>query len=328
VNEIGKDRVEIVHLGSACRDVVPGDPRGWRLGGGVTYAALTTARLGLRTAAVIGLDAEAATSPEMALLRAAGVQVLAIPLSEGPVFHNVESPEGRIQTCVRTGVPLGLVDLPTAWADARAWSFTPVAGEIEDAWSAAIPDDAFVVVGWQGFLRALAPGQRVRRSPPRSSALLDRADLVGVSHHDLDPSTSLTNLCRLLKPGADLLVTRGGQGGLLVRVGAGGPDRVVRYRPTRATELDSTGAGDTFLAALSSSVLRPAIAGRRRARRSPDLRFAAAAGSLAVEAVGLASVPDRTAVNLRRARETIRRAVMPALESQVGDYPVGTGEKA
>jgi hypothetical protein len=29
-------------------------PRGWRLGGGATYAALTTARLGLRTAAVVG----------------------------------------------------------------------------------------------------------------------------------------------------------------------------------------------------------------------------------------------------------------------------------
>ena len=34
----------------------PDDPRGWRLGGGVTYAALTTARLGLRTAAYIGVD--------------------------------------------------------------------------------------------------------------------------------------------------------------------------------------------------------------------------------------------------------------------------------
>ena len=36
-------RVEVVHVGSACRDIAPDDPRGWRLGGGVTYAALTTA---------------------------------------------------------------------------------------------------------------------------------------------------------------------------------------------------------------------------------------------------------------------------------------------
>ena len=39
---------EIIILGAACRDVAPDDPRGWRLGGGVSYAALATARLGLR----------------------------------------------------------------------------------------------------------------------------------------------------------------------------------------------------------------------------------------------------------------------------------------
>lgn len=323
---MAKGRVEILHLGSACRDVAPDDARGWRLGGGVTYAALTTARLGLRTAAVIGLDAEAAAAPEVDLLRAAGVDVLKVELSEGPVFHNVETPEGRVQTCVVPGVPLPVVDLPAAWSDARAWSFTPVAGEILDDWSAAIRADAFVVVSWQGFLRELAPGQRVRQSPPRPSALLRRADLVGVSHHDVDAATPLVDLCRLLKLGADLLVTRGGEGGLLVRVGTDGPARAVRYRSTRAIEVDPTGAGDTFLAALAASVLRPAIAGRKRSRRPPDLRFAAAAAALAVEAVGLAGVPDRAAVNVRRARETIRRAVSPTVEPQVRGYPMGTDE--
>ena len=39
-----------------------------------------------------------------------------------------------------------------------------------------------------------------------------------------------------------------------------------------------------------------------------------------MEAVGLDGVPDRAAVNVRRARETIRRAVIPTLEPQVGHY--------
>lgn len=318
--------VEILHLGSAARDVAPDDPRGWRLGGGVTYAALTTARLGLRTAALIGVDADAAPSRELAILRAAGVLVQAVPLPEGPVFHNLETLDGRVQLCLAPGVPLPVIDLPAGWAEARAWSFTPVAGEIREDWAAAIPAGAFVVVGWQGFLRELIAGQQVRRSRPRPSALVRRADLVGVSHHDVDPATPLADLCHLLKPGADLLVTRGASGGLLVHVGDDGPARVVRYRPTRAREVDPTGAGDTFLAALAASALRPAIAGRRRSRRPLDLRFAAAAGSLAVEAVGLAGVPDRATVNMRRARETIRRAVIPTLEPQVGDYPVDTDE--
>jgi len=117
-----------------------------------------------------------------------------------------------------------------------------------------------------------------------------------------------------------VLVTEGDAGGLLIHVGDdGAPAEVLRYLPTRTDrEIDPTGAGDTFLAALLASVLRPAIVGRRRTRRSPDLRFAAAAGSLAVEGLGLEAVPDRAAVLVRRARERVRRAVVPSEVTQVG----------
>src|SRR5439155_22807898 len=47
---------DVVVVGAAARDIAPDDPRGWRLGGGVSYSALTTARLGLRTAALVGVD--------------------------------------------------------------------------------------------------------------------------------------------------------------------------------------------------------------------------------------------------------------------------------
>jgi sugar/nucleoside kinase (ribokinase family) len=108
-------------------------------------------------------------------------------------------------------------------------------------------------------------------------------------------------------------------GGLLIRVGEDGQRQAFRYLPTATDrETDPTGAGDTFLAALLASVLRPAIVGRNRSRRSPDLRFAAAAGSLAVEGPGLSAVPDRAAVLVRRARERVRRAVIPSEVSQVG----------
>src|SRR5512132_1377510 len=105
-------RVEVVHVGSACRDIAPDDPRGWRLGGGVTYAALTTARLGLRTAAVVGADPEAIGASELDTLRAAGVDTLVVPLSEGPIFHNQETAAGRVQTVIAPGVPLEPVPLP------------------------------------------------------------------------------------------------------------------------------------------------------------------------------------------------------------------------
>ena len=120
-------RVEVVHVGSACRDIAPDDPRGWRMGGGVMYAALTTARLGLRTAAVVGLDAEAATGHELTALRDAGVDILPVALPEGPVFHNVETPTGRSRPRSRAGVPVRPVALPASGATARRgrWSRSP-----------------------------------------------------------------------------------------------------------------------------------------------------------------------------------------------------------
>jgi len=86
-----------VVVGAACRDIAADDRRGWRLGGGVTYSALTIARLGLRTAALVGADSEAATATELDLLRQAGVDVRVVPLERGPIFENLETPEGRIQ---------------------------------------------------------------------------------------------------------------------------------------------------------------------------------------------------------------------------------------
>jgi sugar/nucleoside kinase (ribokinase family) len=312
--------IEVLHVGSACRDVDTDDPRGWRLGGGVTYAALTTARLGLRTAAVVGVDATARDAAEFADLRAAGVDLLFVPLDEGPIYHNVETPAGRVQTCINPGVPLPIPAWPESGAAAAAWSMVPVAGEIGDALADVVPEDAFVAVAWQGLLRRLVAGERVTPRPPEPSALLRRADLVGVSHHDLDRRTPLADLSRLLHPGARLLVTRGDRGGLLVTVGRDGPVATVRYLPTATyREIDPTGAGDTFLAALLATAIRPAIAGRRRSRRPLDLRFAAAAGSLVVEGPGLAAVPDRVAVNVRAVRERVRRAIVPAEDAQVGE---------
>src|SRR6476659_11278267 len=145
---MARHALEVLHVGSASRDLTSDDPRGWRLGGGVTYASLTTARLGLRTAAIVGVDATAATASELDLLRDAGVDTLLVPLPEGPIFHNQETPTGRVQTAIQAGVPLQPVPLPKSWLDARGWSLVPVAAEVPDAWAALPADDAVVAVAW------------------------------------------------------------------------------------------------------------------------------------------------------------------------------------
>ena len=307
---MGSGGPEIVIAGSACRDIAPDDPRGWRLGGGVTYAALTCARLGMRTAAVIGLDPQAQESHELELLVAAGVTLLRVRLPLGPVFRNVDSPGGRIQTCLEPGLPLPHVAVPLAWRSAPAWILAPVAGELDDAWADPIPADAFVALGWQGLLRTLRAGTRVARRAPAPGRLVRRADVIGVSEHDVAPGTSPADLAPFLHPGAWLVFTHGVAGGRLAEVTANGLGGVVHYPAVEATgEVDATGAGDTFLAALVSSFVREASdtardpvepAGPSGATATlPDVRFAAAAASFTVEGPGLTAVPDRAAV-LRR----------------------------
>jgi 1D-myo-inositol 3-kinase len=290
----------IVVVGAASRDVAADDPRGWRLGGGVTYAALLLGRLGLRAAALIGVDAEAAGAHELDRLRGAGVRVALAPLASGPVFENIERPAGRVQRSLAASDPVLTSALPAAWRAAPAWLLNPVADELPPDW-ADIPDGAALVgVGWQGLLRALVPGDWVRRVPPGPSAIIRRADVVGIGADDIAGDMGVDELVALLRPGATLLFTRGATGGIAVEAGA---DR----RPLRrrswpsippARFVDPTGAGDVFLAAAFAARAEPRLVGGRMSG-GWDLRLGAAAGSLVCEERGLDGVPDRTSVTRR-----------------------------
>jgi sugar/nucleoside kinase (ribokinase family) len=290
----------VVVVGAACRDLVDDDPRGWRLGGGVSYAALALARLGLPVGALIGADRLAAESRELHLLREFGVDVVVAPLATGPVFINTETPAGRIQHAPQASDPVRPAALPAAWRDARAWLFGPVANELPDAWADVPAADAQVALGWQGLLRDLVPGERVIRLPPLRTPVVRRADLVGVGRDDVDAPLSEADLLACLHPGATMLLTDGARGGDAIEAAAEG--REARRRPWSVIPaerfVDPVGAGDTFLAAVFAAHVDPtlpaAVAGP-----DADLRIGAAAASLVCEAPGLLGVPARDAV-LRR----------------------------
>lgn len=294
---------DVVVVGAAARDVAKTDPRGWRLGGGVTYSGLAMARLGVRTGIVIGLDAEAREAHEIELLRAAGAEVWPVPIERGPVFHNEERPSGRVQTCLSVSDPVPAEALPAAWRSAPAWLLAPVAAEVPDEWADVPAPGACVVLGWQGMLRHLFPGERVWPIDPGPSPLLHRADLVGVSRHDLPHGLRLRDVSSWLGDRCELLLTAGPAGGLLLELARG---RLVGARsypgiPTRE-EVDPTGAGDTMLAGLLAA--RLAGGGRAPGGEPPgghDLHLGALAATLLVERPGLDAVPWLRALRERRA---------------------------
>jgi len=300
---------DIVAVGAASRDLASDDPRGWRLGGGVCYSALTAARLGVATAALIGVDEHAARAPELDLLRQAGVDVHAVRLARGPVFANLERPDGRRQVAHERADPIDPASVPPAWRSAAGWILAPVAGELPPSWAGLPVPGAVVALGWQGLLRELVPGEDVHRIDPVAHAILARADLVGVSPEDLEPGTRLEDLYRFLRPGATLALTRGDRGGIILDAAAGGGPRLRRYPAVPATRVvDPTGAGDVFLATLAAARIQPRLLGRR-AGGGLDVLIAAAAASLVVEGRGLLGVPEHDAVRRRvtAARRTAGR---------------------
>jgi sugar/nucleoside kinase (ribokinase family) len=277
------DRLDLIVVGAASRDVTPNDPRGWRLGGAVAYASLAAARLGLRVGCLIGVDGPAAGATELGLLQAAGVLVHRVPLEHGPVFENIERDGHRRQHWLCASDPVPVAALPAEWRGTRGWLLGPVAGEVGGEWAAvaAAREDACVGVGWQGLLREFAADGWVKRVDPARSPLLEAAGLACASVDDLAPGVGLGEL-RGFAPRATVVLTAGDRGGLVIR-----DSRLVRYPAIPAPQVvDPTGAGDVFLAALMAAwLLHGDVA------TSQALRFAAAAGSCAVEGAGVAGVP-------------------------------------
>jgi sugar/nucleoside kinase (ribokinase family) len=279
----------VVVVGAAARDITPDDPRGWRLGGGVTYSAMTSARLGVPTAALIGVDALASTASEIDELRAAGCSVVTVPLRRGPVFENVEAPGGRIQTAIEVAEALPVSSFPAPWRDAPGWILAPVSSELPPEWATLPPQESIVAFGWQGILRRLERGRRVVPLAPGPSELLRRADIVGVSRHDLLHDVSFDALRGWLGAPSELLLTSGDLGGLIVELASDRTSRTIRYPavPDRVA-VDPTGCGDVMLAALLAT--RVAL-GADPGRMGSQMLLAAAAASLNTEGPGLAGVP-------------------------------------
>ena len=285
------DVPDFVAIGHATRDLLPDGS--WRLGGTVTFAALTAHRLGLRAAVLTSGPPDL-----LAALRAAlpGIALACLPAPGATAYENVYAGGARTQYLRGRAAPISARDLPAAWSEARIALLAPLAGEVEHALAAAFPR-ALVAATPQGWLRRWDASGRVTPGPlDDAETLLPHLRALILSREDLPPSTTPPEM----SGGADaqiaawarvvplVVVTRGPDGALLYREG-GAPEPFPGYP---AHELDPTGAGDVFAAAFLCAL--DAIDDPRAA-----VDFANRAAALSVEHLGADGIPTRADITRR-----------------------------
>src|SRR6185312_11046094 len=119
-------RPDFLAIGHITRDLLPDG--GWRLGGTVTFAALTAVRLGRRAAIVTSAPPDALAALDAVL---PDIPLSATPTDEATTFENIYTPRGRQQFLRARATPLTLAAIPTAWRDAPIVLLGPLAQEID-----------------------------------------------------------------------------------------------------------------------------------------------------------------------------------------------------
>jgi sugar/nucleoside kinase (ribokinase family) len=262
-------------------------PHGLRPGGAL-YAVSTARRLGLGVGLLTSFGPD---FPEDQL--PAGVEVATVASSLTTVFELDDTPDGRRLRLVSRAADLEAGDLPAAWRHAPLALLCPVAAEVDPGLAESFPDASLGVTP-QGWMRERQAGGLIAPRPwEDADVVLAHAQMVVASEEDVAPFREDTIECFQRVPLAAL--TAGARGATLFVNGE--PYHVA---PDPAAEVDPTGAGDVFAAALLVSYYRGG-----EPWEAADAAACAAAAS--VGAVGVDGIPDAAALAARIKRYRARR---------------------
>jgi len=244
-------------------------------GGKGANQALAARRLGADVALAARVGCDAMAQEALALLRAGGVDLSACGVDDGAatgVALIAVSADGENQIIVASGANRTLTPdrLVAPAADAIICQLEI---PMETVLAAARAPVFFCV--------NLAPAAVV------PDELFARADLIVVNEGEAAFQGERLTMAKGL-----VAITEGGRGAALFRHGG----EIARAAPPAVTAVDTTGAGDAFVAALVVALLE---------KQTPEaaLRFACAAGALAATAPGAQpSLPQRADVDQLLAR--------------------------
>ena len=173
------------------------------------------------------------------------------------------------------------------WRQTAIVLIAPVAREVGPKLTKLFPQ-ALKGFSAQGWLRQWDPAGRVTPRDDVDPQALRGLDVVTVSEEDVASPETVESWAAVVPV---VVLTRGSEGALLTLRG-----QQHRVDAFPAREVDPTGAGDVFAAALL-------VRYRETGDALAAVHFASAAASLGVEAEGLAGVPTRSEVLVRLQRD-------------------------
>jgi 1D-myo-inositol 3-kinase len=280
--------LDFLAIGHVAKDLTPD---GFRLGGAVTYGALTAQRLGLNPAVVT--SAGPGVDPSSAM---PGIPLHVIPSAGTTTFKNTYHSGRRTQFIRGVGGPIAASDIPESWRSAPLVMLGPLAGEIScelaqsfsrrlgDTPQSPLAPNPIIIASIQGWLRQWDETGRVTPGKWDGREVLPHVDAAILSEDDIEDYSLLEtwkNITRVL------VFTRGSSG---AEIHFDGHWHHVDAFPS--SEVDPTGAGDVFAAAYlvryseTSDVLESA-------------RFASCAASFCIQAEGTEGIPMRAQVEAR-----------------------------
>jgi 1D-myo-inositol 3-kinase len=267
---------DFVVVGHIARDLVAD---GWRPGGTPTFAAVQAHRLGLS----IGVVTRTAGDLDLAALLPFA-EIVDAGSAVTTTFENTYAAGQRTQHIRAIGDTIVPGDVPDAWLRAPIVLLGPVFGELSPGFASAF-DGSLAGVSAQGWLRTADAEQRVQHTAWHGAPFWPGADVLFVSDEDLADGQS--ELEAWTAGVSIVAMTEAWRG---CRVFAEGRWRRMESFPE--TEVDPTGAGDTFATGFLIRLHETGDVGEAA-------RFGAAAASLSVGGIAAAAIPTRAEVEAR-----------------------------
>ena len=270
----------IVVAGNVCLDRTA--EGGWTPGGPALYAARCAHALGARVTLVTHL------TPNYDREVLAGLEVVALGARSVPLFANTYTNGQRSQLLLARGARFSEADV-CAIPHGDGLIVAPAFREI----AAVLMTAGLEVVTLQGALRSVDAQHNVIRRATSLFAVQPWARPGVFAVFSVEDTAAPEIIATAMTLGGATAVLTHGAFGATVYRATGNPEHLP---PIPAHEVDPTGAGDCFAAAFTVRMLSTGDEGEA-------LRFAAAAGAIAVESVGLAALPTVADVEARLARE-------------------------